>query len=169
MLNDLAVFAERWRWKKPYGDTEGDAHKGWPADPKAYYLYFPDDGTYGREALGDLDGFWVRGGRSAEVFLRALEPVTTARVRLVGGPAGDTTDVAFGAGGQRLAVGPGATAEATLAPGAPFVYKDSFVYVLRFRSRTGAPDPAHAGDTRVLGTFVRIDLQVAKRPRATGR
>ena len=53
MLNDLSVFTEPWRKKQPYGDTEGDAHKHWPADPKAYYLYFLDDGTYGRKELRD--------------------------------------------------------------------------------------------------------------------
>ena len=47
MLNDLAVFTEAWRKKQPYGDTEGDPRRHWPADPKAYYLYFMDDGTYG--------------------------------------------------------------------------------------------------------------------------
>jgi hypothetical protein len=159
MLNDLAVFAERWRWKKPYGDTEGDPHKHWPADPKSYYLYFPDDGTYGRESLGDQQGFWLRGGASAEVFLRALEPVRSMRVQVTGGPAGDAVSVR----GQDVTVGPAETGEVTLVPGAPFVYKDSFVYVIRLRSRRAAPEPGGTG--RTLGSFVRIDLDVDKRPR----
>jgi hypothetical protein len=159
MLNDLAVFAERWRWKKPYGDTEGDPHKHWPADPKAYYLYFPDDGTYGREALGGQEGFWLRGGASAEVFLRALEPVRSMRVRVTGGPAGDAVTER----GRDVTVGPAETGEVEMTPGAPFVYKDSFVYVIRLRSRRAAPEPGGTG--RTLGSFVRIDLEVDRRPR----
>jgi hypothetical protein len=166
MLNDLAVFAERWRWKKPYGDTEGDAHKNWPADPKAYYLYFPDDGTYGRESLGADEGFWLRGRETAEVFLRALEPVTSMRVRVTGGPAGDAVTLRVGGAPQDVTVGPGETRETSLSPGAPFVYKDSFVYVVRLRSRRAAPEPTPAA--RPLGSFVRIDLEVARRPRPGG-
>jgi hypothetical protein len=75
MLNDLSVFTEPWRKKRPYGDTEGDPHKGWPADPKAYFLYFFDAGTYGRETVGEEQGFRLRGAAPAEVVLRALEPV----------------------------------------------------------------------------------------------
>ena len=78
-----------WRKKVPYGDTEGDPHRGWPADPKAYYLYFLDDGTHGKDAFDGVEGFWVGGGEPAEVVLRALEPVRRLRVRVTGGPIGD--------------------------------------------------------------------------------
>src|SRR4029453_9274570 len=84
MLNDLAVFTELWRKKHPYGDTEGDPHKHWPADPKAYYLYFSDNGTYGREERDGVAGFWLRGGQPGEVILRALEPVRRVTVRVTG-------------------------------------------------------------------------------------
>jgi hypothetical protein len=161
MLNDLSVFAERWRWKKPYGDTEGDPHKHWPADPKAYYLYFPDDGTFGRETLGDQQGFWLRGGETAEVFVRALEPVTTMRLRVTGGPAGDVVTARTGRSSRTVTVAAGEQAGVALAPASPFVYKDSFVYVLRLRSSRGAADPSG----RPLGSFVRIDLDVARRER----
>ena len=70
MLNDLSVFTDAWRKKVPYGDTEGDAHKHWPADPKAYYVYFLDDGTYGKETLGGVEGFWIGGRSRAEIVLR---------------------------------------------------------------------------------------------------
>src|SRR5207244_3973615 len=49
MLNDLSVFTDPWRKKRPVGNTEGDAPHDQPADPWAYYLYFPDDGTLGRD------------------------------------------------------------------------------------------------------------------------
>ena len=186
MLNDLSIFAERWRWKRPFGDTEGDAHKNWPADPKAYYLYFPDDGTFGKEtvaqtAMGDaamgeaasdegaegVEGFWIRGGAAAEVILRALEPVREITVKALGGPAGDELTVATGGSNANLACASGMTAQAILKPPAPFVYKDSFVYVLQLRSRRGGFLPARAleAPARRVGAFVRITLEVDRRPR----
>jgi hypothetical protein len=164
MLNDLSIFSERWRWKRPYGDTEGDPHKHWPADPKAYYLYFPDDGTHGKEARAGVEGFWLRGGRNAEVFLRALEPVQAIHLKLTGGPAGDEVSVDAGGGGQTIVVPPGETRELTLRPGSPFVYKDSFVHVLNFRSRRSGRAPTPDGsELRLLGAFVEIRLEVQKR------
>ena len=156
MLNDLAAFTpEAWRKKRPYGDTEGDAHRGWPADPRAYYLYFPDDVTYGKESLDGVEGFWVRGRSHGEVFLRALEPVRRMRVRVKGGATGD--QIMLRAANRRVTVEVGIAedGEATLDPGRGFVYKDSFVYVLRLRSARGAP----------RGAFLSIALDAVPRPR----
>jgi hypothetical protein len=157
MLNDLAAFTpEAWRKKRPYGDTEGDPHLNWPADPKAYYLYFPDDITYGKDVLNGVEGFWLRGGQHGEVFLRALEPVRRMRVRLT--CAYDWDQVMIGVGGRRatLTMTGGRTDEAGFTPGQGFVYKDSFVYVLRFRS---------ARSKEVRGIFVSIYVDVDPRPR----
>lgn len=162
MLNDLGVFAEPWRKKQPFGDTEGDAAQGRRADPRAYYLYFSDDGTYGREVHEGSAGFWVKGGASAEVIVRALEPVRRLRLEATGGPAGDELVVSTAGGRLGIAVAPEQQNEGWLAAGAPFVYKDTFVYVLRLRSRRGAPHP----EGRVLGCFVSITLDVAPRPPA---
>jgi hypothetical protein len=161
MLNDLAVFSEAWRKKRPVGDTEGDAHRHWPADPKAYYLYFLDDGSYGREDPGDGPGFWLRGGRSAEVVVRALEPVRRMHVHAMGGPAGDEVQAVVEGDRRRAAVARGQQATLSFEPRRPFVYKDSFVYVLRLASARGA---AAGGDPRELGSFVRVELETTKRP-----
>ncbi len=163
MLNDLSIFVERWRWKRPVGDTEGDAWRNWPADPKAYYLYFPDDGAYGRENLGGDDGpqgFWLRGARDAEIFVRALEPVTKMTIRVTGGPAGDEVTVQNGSR-TTITAAPGQRSEGTIEPARPFVYKDTFLYVLHFTSTKTGPEPATGRD---LGSFVEIKLDVAKRP-----
>jgi hypothetical protein len=160
MLNDLAIFAEPWRKKIPFGDTEGDRHRGWPADPKAYYLYFTDDGTFFKERAFERDGFWVRGGADAEIILRALEPVTSIRAVVTAGPKGDRVSVS--ASGQTAVADlrPNSKAELRLAPPSPFVYKDSFVYVLRVGSTEGGPTP---DDQRILGSFVSVELDVARR------
>lgn len=159
MLNDLGVFAEPWRKKQPVGDTEGDAAGGRTADPSAYYLYFADDGSYGREDLGGRTGFWVRGGQRAEVLLRSLEPVNTMRFRVTGGAAGDAVTIKTGRGALALPAAAGQTVEGSLTPGSPFVYKDSFVYVLKLRSQRGRTDT----QGRILGAFVQITLDVTRR------
>jgi hypothetical protein len=167
MLNDLAVFTELWRKKQSYGDTEGDPHKNWPADPKAYYLYFTDNGTYGREELGGAQGFWLRGGAPGEVVVRALEPVKRLTVRVVGGPAGDDVSLRIGLDQQRFQLAPGQVGEATFTPGPGFPYYDTFVHVIRMRSGRGGPGPAvTAGqEPRTLGSFVSILLEVNRRGR----
>ena len=157
MLNDLGAFTpEAWRKKRPYGDTEGDPHLNWPADLKAYYLYLPDDVTYGKDVLDGVEGFWLRGGTHGEVFLRALEPVRRMRVHLA--CAYDWDQVMIGVGRRRvtLTLTGGQTGEAAFDPGRGFVYKDSFVYVLRFRS---------ARSKEPHGIFVSIALDVDPRPR----
>ncbi len=161
MLNDLAVFTELWRKKQAYGDTEGDPHLHWPADPKAYYLYFSDNGTYGRESRDGVQGFWLRGEQPGEVILRALEPVKRVTVRVVGGPAGDDVSVGIGLDQQRFQLTAGQVGEATFETRPGFPYYDTFVHVLRLRSRRGAPDE-HG---RTLGAFVSIALETEKRPR----
>ncbi|HEY2941551.1 MAG TPA: glycosyltransferase family 87 protein [Vicinamibacteria bacterium] len=160
MLNDLSVFTDPWRKKRPVGDTEGDARRSQPADPRAYYLYFPDDGTFGREEREGVPGFWLRGGARAEVILRALEPVWRMKVTVVGGPAGDEVAVSAGGRTQTLSVGAGESATAELATGPGFAWYDTFVHVLHFRSTRSAPLP---GADRSVGAFVHVDLDVDRR------
>ena len=162
MLNDVALFAEGWRKKQTYGDT-GNEHKRWPAEPDAYWLYFPDDGTYGREAMAGREGFWLRGGREAEVILRAglvSNRVHKIHADVTGGPAGDEVDVRAEGKTSRLTLAAGQTAAATFAAGRGLPYKETVLYVLRFRSSRGGSDPLG----RTLGSFVRIRLDV-ERPR----
>jgi hypothetical protein len=51
-----------------------------------------------------------------------------------------------------------------LEPDAGFAYYDSFVYDLRLVSHHAAPDPTNPA--RSVGSFIKIALQVNKRPRA---
>ena len=166
MLNDLSVFTDAWRKKVPYGDTEGDAHKHWPADPKAYFLYFMDDGTYGRETREGVEGFWLGGAAPTEVVLRALEPVRRMRVRVTGGPVGDRVTVRICGMEQRAELAAGETRELVFEPGAGFPYYDTFVTVLRFQSERGQSMP---GDLRPRGAFVSIALEVDRRIRQAGK
>jgi hypothetical protein len=161
MLNDLSVFTDAWRKKVPYGDTEGDAHKHWPADPKAYFLYFMDDGTYGRETREGVEGFWLGGAAPTEVVLRALEPVRRMRVRVTGGPIGDRVTVRVCGRAETVELKADETKELSFEPGAGFPYYDTFVTVMQFRSDRGQSAP---GDLRPRGAFVAIALEVDRRP-----
>jgi hypothetical protein len=159
MLNDLSAFVEPWRKKRPFGfvgDPGGPRH----ADPDAYALYFMDDGTWGKETFAGREGFWLRGGERAEVVLRAFDiaPVEKVVARLVGGPMGDVVDFRLGLQSARAAVGPGEVKELVLDSGRGVRYYDTFLQVLRFRSRRGAP----LLQGRSVGAFVEIRLVTGK-------
>jgi len=162
MLNDLSVFTETWRKKRPFGFV-GNPERG--ADPDAYFLYFMDDGTFGKEEWAGRAGFWLRGGAWAEVVLRAfdLAPVDRVVLRVAGGPLGDTVTARLGWGSRRVSVGPGQVAEVELPAGQGLRYYDTYLHVLRLESRRGAP----LADGRVTGAFV--DARLVMGPRKGGR
>jgi hypothetical protein len=159
-LNDLAVFTETWRKKLRFGDTEGGGGEHRAADPNAYYLYLPDNGTWGKETAFGGEGVWLRGGERAEVILRALEPVRRMMVRVTGGPGGDEVSLGVGGAAFTTRVGPGESHDLVLAPAPGFPYYGTVLYVLHFRSRApGPPGP----DGSIRGAFVEIKLE-AERP-----
>jgi hypothetical protein len=153
MLNDLSVFTEGWRKKRPYGFV-GSPERS--ADPDAYFLYFLDDGTFGQGEWAGRAGFWLRGGASAEVVLRAFDiaPVDRIVVRLAGGPLGDTVTVRLGWRSRRVSVGPGQVVEVELPAGRGLRYYDTYLHVLRLSSRRGAA----LADGRVVSAFVDVRL-----------
>jgi hypothetical protein len=154
MLNDLAVFGEPWRKKRPYGDMS--------RDPSAYYLYFPDDGAFGKEERADESGFWLRGNAAAEVFLRAQEPIRRLTLRLTGGGRGDVVTIRLGGVSETVTLGPNESKEVVFAPALGFPYKDTFVHVLKFTSTRASRSP-EGSDTRELGSFVTMKLEVVPR------
>jgi hypothetical protein len=155
MLNDLSVFTESWRKKRPFGFV-GNPQRH--ADPDAYFLYFMDDGTFGKEEWAGRAGFWLRGGASAEVVLRAFDLATVERVvlRVAGGPVGDTVTARLGWRSRRVTVGPGQSAEVELPAGRGLRYYDTYLHVLRLSSRRGA----RLADGREVGAFVDARLEM---------
>ncbi len=158
MLNDLSVFTEPWRKKQSFGFT-GDPHGGRPADADAYFLYFMDDGTHGKEVVGGQEGIRLRGGARAEIILRAFDILLVKRVllRMAAGGSGDEVEVLIGSSTAVASLAPGQTAEISLEAGEGFRYYDTYLYVLQLRSRR----PAASG-----GTFVELRLRVG--PEAPG-
>jgi hypothetical protein len=153
MLNDLSVFTEPWRKKRPFGFV-GNAERH--ADPDAYFLYFMDDGTYGKEEWAGRPGFWLRSGASAEVVVRAFDLARVERVvlRVAGGPLGDTVTARIGWRSRKVAVGPGQVAEVELPAGRGVRYYDTYLHLLHLRSRRGAA----LADGRSVSAFVDVRL-----------
>ena len=161
MLNDLSVFTEAWRKKRPFADV-GDARTGRAAEPDAYFLYFMDDATFGKETYGGRDGFWLRGGERAEVVVRAfdLAPVRSVVLRVLGGPRGDVVTARLGWSWERVTVGPGQERTIALPAGRGVRYYDTYLHVLHLRSRGGAALP----DGRPVGAFVEVRLEMGPVP-----
>jgi hypothetical protein len=177
MLNDVGILQEPGRKKQPVGDV-GDELTGRPPVPGSYFLYFPDDVSYGREEAFGGVGFWLRGGASGEVIVRSYWPARRMRLTFVGGAEGTRVWAEVGGCREALALLPRAHRTIECDPGPGTVYHDTRLYVVRFRSSHGAriEDPVE----RSLAAFVLIELDVdreaalsrpapcAAKPRARG-
>lgn len=156
MLGDLSVFGDVWRKRRPFNAPGGDPSRRPPGAPPPYFLWFPDDGTFGQETSFDREGFWMRGGQDAEVVLQAVEAPARIRVVVTAGPAGDIVTVRLGRERHRLVLPPLQTREVAFeAPRAALGYYGTSLYPLRLGSRYGG---ATERDRRTLGSFVQIVL-----------
>jgi len=156
MLGDLSVFTDVWRKRRPYNAPGGDPARRPPGAPPAFFLWFLDDGTFGQEESFGADGFWLRGGDSAEVVLQALAPASRVRLVVTAGPAGDIVTARVGSERQRVVLPPLKTQEIVFpSPRAALGYYGTSLYPLRLGSRYGEPTPT---DPRNLGSFVQIVL-----------
>jgi len=154
MLGDLSVFTDVWRKRRPYNHP--DRLERVPGEPAPYYLWFPDDGTYGQETSFEEEGFWLRGGQDAEVVVQALAPVKAMRLKLTAGPAGDIVTFRFGRQRQRVVLNSLRSQELLLEPDeAGLGYYQTYLYRVRFASRFGGRSET---DPRPLGSFVRLEL-----------
>ncbi|MEO8358936.1 MAG: glycosyltransferase family 87 protein [Vicinamibacteria bacterium] len=171
MLNDLSFCTDAWRKKQPYDDAEGDPPIHRPGSRHGYWLYFPDDGTFGRERVpgmfykdGEpLEGFRVRRGERTEVLLRANEPVDWIDVTLYGTPQEDDVTIQAGGESQRVVVPASGTVTFKVVPGPSVMYYDSFVYSVHATShRPGiTPNPA---SSQTDHTMIHLALHVSPRP-----
>ena len=88
-----------------------------------------------------------------------LAPVDRVVVRVTGGPLGDSVTARLGWHSGRVTVGPGQIGEITLPAGRGVRYYDTYLHVLRFRSRRGA----RLADGRAVGAFVAVRLVMGPR------
>jgi hypothetical protein len=159
MLGDLSIFTDVWRRRRPYNHPETASRDG--GAPAPYYLWFPDDGTYGQESSFEEEGFWLRGGQDAEVILQALHRPDRIRLKVTAGPAGDIVTVRLGGARERLVLKALETREVAFDAGPGIGYYGTSVYALRVESRYGA---ATERDGRRLGSFVVIESGGLRRP-----
>jgi hypothetical protein len=156
MLGDLSVFTDVWRKHRPYNAPGGDPGRRLEGAPPSYFLWFLDDATFGQESSFGKEGFWLRGGESAEVVLQALAPASRVRLVVTAGPAGDIVAVRLGRERQRLVLPPFRSREIVFeAPDAALGYYGTSLYSLRLGSRFGGPT---TNDNRKLGSFVYVEL-----------
>jgi hypothetical protein len=96
----------------------------------------------------------LRGGRRAEIVLRAFDIAVVNRVvlRLRAGTAGDEVEARLGGATAVASLGPGQAAEVVLEAGRGFRYYDTYLQILQLRSRR--PEAGEAG------AFVELRLQV---------
>jgi hypothetical protein len=158
MLNDLSFNIEAWRKKQSIGDT-GDAGKGWPAEPNAYWLYFPDDGTWGKETLDGQQGFRLKPGRRTEVLLRAQAQVWWAEIRVSGLDAGESVTASLDGESRALGATPEGAAVARFEPGPGLLYYNTRVHTLRLRATPRASEV-----TREAAPFVRVRIETGAGP-----
>jgi len=176
MLNDLSFCTDAWRKKQPYDDVEGDAPLHRPGSRHGYWLYFPDDGTFGREVIPGMfhkdgepqEGFRVKRGLPTEVLLRANEPVDWIDVTLTGMGTVDDVEIDAGGGNERAVVPGMGAVILRVFPGPYVMYYDSFVYSVRVRSR-GVEVSVNPDAAPTEHTMVRFALHVSPRPPATPR
>jgi hypothetical protein len=156
MLGDLSVFTDVWRKRRPYNAPGGDAARRPASAPPSYFLWFLDDGSFGQESSFGEEGFWLRGGESAQVVLQTLAPPRAIRLVVTAGPAGDIVTARLGPDRQRMVMRSLETRRVLFAPRVrPVGYYGTELYLLRLGSRFGGPTE---NDPRKLGSFVRIVL-----------
>jgi len=167
MLGDLSVFTDVWRKHRPYNAPGGDPARRPAGAPPSYFLWFPDDATFGQETSFDAEGFWLRGGEGGEVVLQALAPPSRMRVVVTAGPAGDIVTVRLGRDRQRLVLPPLKRQGIVLeAPHPTLAYYGTSLYRLHLDSRYGGSTDR---DHRTLGSFVYVELEGdAGNPRGPG-
>jgi hypothetical protein len=157
MLGDLSVFTDVWRKRRPYNAPGGDPARRPPGRPPSYFLWFLDDSTFGQESSFGEEGFWLRGGETAEVVLQALAPPARVRLAVTAGPAGDIVTARIGRDRRRLVLAPLRRQEVVFeAPRPALGYYGTSLIPLRLGSRYGGPTD---GDRRNLGSFVYVELE----------
>ena len=159
MLGDLSVFTDVWRKRRPYNAPGGDPSRRPPGAPPSFFLWFLDDGTYGQESSFGREGFWLRGGTSADVVLQSLAAPARVKLSVTAGPGGDIVTARLGRDRQRLVLGPLRSGEVVFeSPGAGLGYYGTRLHRLRLGSRYGGTTDR---DGRALGSFVYVEVQTA--------
>jgi hypothetical protein len=123
-------------------------------------VYFQDENTFGPE----LDGFWTKGGRSAEIILKSPKKAASIDVNLVQPEAGMTV---VRAGNEIRLVArknrKGADIQLVFPEPVGFVWKGDHFYSIKIKERGGFVPSKwddQSSDRRYLGAFVKVRVRV---------
>lgn len=143
-------------------NTQPRARRQTFEQPPTFFAYFLDDGTWLRE--GDPAGFWLKGGREAELVVRTTVPLE--RIQLAIHNRGAPNRVVVHHGGQRIdrEIEPHGRISLSLQASEPHRYLDTYLYRFSIWSEAGTIplfDTPGSSDARNLGVFVRPSVSPA--------
>ena len=131
-------------------------------EPATFLLYFLDDNTYLREP--DERGFWVKGGRTAEIVLRSAEALDSLTLEVVNGRETNHVEATLGGAQFSQDFEPNDRATWRFTPGRHFFYEGAYLYRFSVRAERGFLPRFHnplTGDLRMLGVLVRPSVEPA--------
>lgn len=126
-------------------------------DPPTYFAYFLDDNTWLRE--NPQGGFWLKGGREAELVIRTTAPAESLQITLRNRTLENTVILRHGASRIERRLDVHDTVTVSLPTSEPHDYFGTTLYRLSIWSENGTVpifDTPGSGDARNLGVFVRI-------------
>ncbi len=126
-----------------------------------YLLYFLDDNTWLREGRGELLGFWVKGGRRAELVVRTTEPIETIRLRVRNRGKPNDVTVRHAGSLERRRIEPNQAIDIELDTGWAVEYLGTSLYLVSIASEASTIplfDTPGSPDHRNLGVFVQLEV-----------
>ena len=143
--------------------TNNDSKKFRQRFEDGYLGYFLDNNTWGKESYRGV-GFWVKGGKRAEVVLRTRIPVEKLIVRVLNVGVPNRIEVCVPGECRTDDYKPGEKKILELSAGRGFPYENfgarSYCYLATFQPRRGeVPMLVRKGerDQRYLGAFIHIE------------
>jgi hypothetical protein len=133
-------------------------------DPKpSYFIYFADNKTYFQEQFEHYLGFWVQGGRTAEMVLRTFERVSKMRLRVKSMEPNNVVTVETGNDVVEIQLKQPFFYEGEVQLPDPLPYdRDNkgatYLYHIKIHSQKGMISTEDKMSERYLGAFVRIEL-----------
>lgn len=130
--------------------------------PAKFHVYFLDDNTYLSEP--EVGGFWVKGGRDAEVVLRTAAPAERIRLHIRNRTRANRVVVRYGGQVVQRHIEPRGAIELILEvdEAQPYIEGPSWLYRFSVWSEQGtlpAFDTEGSGDIRNLGVLVRPSVE----------
>ncbi len=131
--------------------------------PAGYFVYFMDDHSFYKESFQGVNGFWVKGGKSTELVLRAFQPPATMKVRVCSIVSQNQVIVAVNGREERFFFADAGVQEREIQMPAAFPYdRDgtgaTYLFDVGVASRSGSIAIVDDYPERYLGAFVRFDL-----------